>query len=134
MTLAQALYDFGYFEPIRKDGAFEFLATNLPFYLVHSFISIATCFIVLYYVHKANWGFKSSMLILFSVGLIAVFYAESRLYFQYDGADGHDFIALLVGVNEIAALLALGSAALVTRRLILPPPWGQTPQHRLCQA
>ncbi|HST95988.1 MAG TPA: hypothetical protein VLJ78_14540 [Microvirga sp.] len=121
---AQALYDFGSFQASMARSPYEFIIKNVPFYVLHSFVPILACFVILLYVGrlgnsaaKAN-TFASAGLLVLVVGFASAFYAMARLYYQFNGAKGLDFIVLVVAVNVTAALLALATAALFGKRQI----------------
>ena len=121
---AQALYDFGSFQANIARSAYEFIIKNVPFYILHSFVPILACFIILIYVGrlghpvaKVNTLASAGLLVLV-VGFTSAFYAMARLYYQFNGAKGLDFIVLVVTVNVTAALLALATASLFGKRQI----------------
>jgi hypothetical protein len=119
----QAFFDYGYFKEGFKDGFWGFVGSNLPFYLLHAFISMVMCFIVLVHVDRidALAGRQARIAagtLAAGVGLAAMFYAVSRIHFQFDlaGVAGFDFVVLVVFLNVAAALLAFGTAAFYCRR------------------
>jgi hypothetical protein len=121
---AQALYDFGSFQASIAKSAYEFIVKNVPFYVLHSFVSILACFIILIYVGRLGNPaarvntLASAGLLVLVVGFASAFYAMARLYYQFNGAQGLDFIVLVVVVNVTAALLALATASLFGKRQI----------------
>jgi len=121
---AQALYDFGSFQANIARSAYEFIIENVPFYVLHSFVPILACFIILIYVGRLGNAatrvspLASAGLLVLVVGFASAFYAMARLYYQFNGAKGLDFIVLVVAVNVTAALLALATASLFGKRQI----------------
>ncbi len=122
----QAFFDYGYFKETTTNGAFlTFIAGNLPFYLLHSFVSLAACFILL--IHADDIEARRPKLTSFAimslsgvVALLALFYAVARLYYQYKitGIDGVDFAVLVVVMNVSAALLAYATVTFYCRRQV----------------
>lgn len=121
---AQALYDFGSFQANLARSAYEFMIKNVPFYVLHSFVPILACFIILIYVGRLDnpatkmSAIVSAGLLVLVVGFTSAFYAMARLYYQFNGTKGVDFIVLVVAVNVTASLLALVTASLFGRRQI----------------
>jgi hypothetical protein len=118
--LAQALYDFGIFGS-PENSASAFLMNNVPFYILHSFISILCCFVILASIERiveGGWSVLVRPVLVLSVvvALASGFYAQARLAFQYERAVGLDLIILVILVNVTAALVAFAAAALFCRR------------------
>jgi hypothetical protein len=121
---AQALYDFGSFKAEVAKSAYEFIIKNVPFYVLHSFVPILASFVILIYVGRLNTP-ETRLNMLATVGLVVAvvgfasgFYAIARLYYQFGVTQGLDFIVIVVAVNVTAALLALATAALFSKRQI----------------
>jgi hypothetical protein len=113
---AQALYDFGSFKAEVAKSAYEFIIKNVPFYVLHSFVPILASFVILIYVGRLNT--PTVGLVVAVVGFASGFYAIARLYYQFGVTQGLDFIVIVVAVNVTAALLALATAALFSKRQI----------------
>jgi hypothetical protein len=121
---AQALYDFGSFKAEVAKSAYEFIIKNVPFYVLHSFVPILASFVILIYVehlgNSSRWLslLGAAALMVLVVGFASGFYAIARLYYQFGVTQGLDFIVIVVAVNVTAALLALATAALFSKRQI----------------
>ncbi len=118
--LAQALYDFGIFGT-RESSAYAFLLNNVPFFILHSFISILCCFVILVFVGRiveGGWSnlIRTVLVLSVVVAVASGFYAQARLVFQFNRTTGFDLIVLLIMVNVTAALVAFATAALFCRR------------------
>ncbi|HEX2137103.1 MAG TPA: hypothetical protein VHG30_14570 [Microvirga sp.] len=122
--LLQALYDFGQFNVETRGSLLQFVLGNLPFYILHSFISVATCFIILIYVERTGGRAAGSEmlwylgLVVVGVGSVSGFYAATRLYYQFPGQSGLDFATLMVAINVSAALLSFATSLIFVRRHI----------------
>lgn len=115
----QAFFDLGAYASSAQ-SFWEFAKLNLPFYLLHSFISLVVCFAVLMFMdddlRKMRWGKPITVTLTgLEVALVAVFYAatlvQSRFHVAF-GPNGLDLAVLMVLVNVSGALLALASAAI----------------------
>jgi hypothetical protein len=128
--LGQAFFDYGYFREGTGKGSFwAFVLSNLPFFLLHSFISLAACFVLLLHVDEIEaerakeTRFPALALLTVGVGLASLFYAVARLYYQFrfKEIDGVDFVVLVVVLNVSAALLAYATAVFYCRRQVAVP-------------
>lgn len=146
--LAQAFFDYGYFREETQGTFWSFAQKNLPFYLLHSFVSLTACFVVLLYVDQmaekqSSRPLHITLMLVASVGAASMFYALARLHFHLKVtlADGVDFVALMVVLNVIAALLAFATARFHARNQIVPDrdaavrqEWSQTEGHPVAPA
>ena len=114
---AQGLMDFGYFGAHYDGTALDFLLDMLPFYILHSMISLTICFVVLRYVDGDGRGFlKSWLIMLAAVAVVAAFYAKARLIYQFGNESGFDYISLIVMLNLVGGTLALAMGHALNRR------------------
>jgi hypothetical protein len=137
----QAFFDYGYYKVSANKEFLTFILSYLPFFLLHSFVSLAACFILLLHADDIEAGrAKRTRFAIVSltsvVGLLALFYVVTRLYYQYkvNGIDGVDFAVLVVVINVSAALLALTTVTFYCRRRMSilneqPRPRAQPPSH-----
>lgn len=122
--LFQAFFEIGFYKNGTASGFWAFIQANLPFYLLHSFISLVVCFVVLLYMDDGVAqlrGHAAPMLgfLTLGVGLISVLYVATRIEFAFGkefGANGLDMAVLIAGINISAAMLAFASAALCKRQ------------------
>jgi hypothetical protein len=120
--LLQAFFDYGYFSN-KTPGSFQaFVVKNLPFFLLHSFISAAACFLILLHVDNIAAGVRKPLLpslglLVSVVGGLALFYAAARLYYQFKFTQvaGLDYVVLVVVLNLAAALLSFIAASFCCR-------------------
>ena len=94
---------------------------NVPFFILHSFISILCCFVILVFVGRiveGGWSnlIRTVLVLSVVVAVASGFYAQARLVFQFNRTTGFDLIVLLIMVNVTAALVAFATAALFCRR------------------
>jgi hypothetical protein len=146
--LAQAFFDHGYFNEGTKGTFLSFAQKNLPFFLLHSFVSLTACFVVLLHIdertEKQSYRpFQITLMLVVSVGAASMFYAVARLHYHLKErlADGLDFVALMVALNVIAALLALATAKFHARDRIeqdadaaVRQEWSQVDGHPVAPA
>ena len=122
--LFQAFFEIGFYKSGSASGFWAFIPANLPFYLLHSFISLVVCFVVLLYMDDGLAqlrGRAAPMLgfLTLGVGLISVLYVATRIEFAFGkefGANGLDMAVLIAAINISAAMLAFASAALCKRQ------------------
>ncbi len=113
---AQALLDRGFQNSIYNGTAFNYLYFRLGLNFLHSLIAVAAIFIIVSYIattrapaeprHKAIW--IGSLMVI--VGVLALFFAEARVKYLFRRESATDLVILVVGLNIVAALLALGMA------------------------
>jgi hypothetical protein len=146
--LAQAFFDYGYFKEGTKGSFLTFAQNHLPFYLLHSFVSLTACFVVLLYIDELaekqlNRPLRFTLMLVGSVAAASLFYALVRLHYQFKErlADGIDFVILMVALNVIAALLALAAARFNARHRIeldrdaaVRQEWNQAEGHPVAPA
>ncbi len=133
--LFQAFFDYGAYKSGRTIGFWTFIQSNLPFYLLHSFISLVVCFVVLLYmddgIRRTRWKTTSTVSVLAAgVALASLFYAAAQVQYKFNvpfGPNGVDMAVLLVVLNVSAALLAFASAALCKRQAETSPSGQQQP-------
>jgi hypothetical protein len=122
--LFQAFFDYGAYKTGTASGFWTFIQANLPFYLLHSFISLVVCFVVLLYldegIRQMRWRTVSSISLLAAgVAIASLFYAAAQVQNKFNvpfGPNGVDLAVLMVVLNVSAALLAFASAALCKRQ------------------
>jgi hypothetical protein len=118
--LLQAFFDYGFFRSGMAGDFWAFIPAKIPFYLLHSFVSLPVCFVLLLYLDDGQahmrWPTASTLgLLALGVGLISVLYAAVRVQFNYKlpfGPNGLDMAVLIATINVAGALLAFASAAL----------------------
>ena len=110
------------------NGFWTVAQSNLPFYLLHSFISLVVCFVVLLYMDgmgQMRWRTASAISLLAAgVASASLFYAAAKVQYEYSvpfGPNGADLAVLMVVLNVSAALLAFASAALCKRHADTSP-------------
>lgn len=116
----QAFFDYGAYKSDGTGGFWTFIQSNLPFYLLHSFISLVVCFVVLLYMdghmRQLQWRTGSAVsLLVAGVAAASLFYAAAQVQYKFEvpfGPNGVDFAVLMVVLNVSAAVLAFASAAL----------------------
>lgn len=120
----QAIFDTGYFRRDFTGSTAEFFLTRLPFNVLHSLIAASACFVILLHIGKNGATASktevaaSGALLAVVVALVSSFYSEARLLYQYDMKGGLDFVALVVLLNVLSALLAFAAAIFYFRRRI----------------
>jgi hypothetical protein len=136
--LCQAFFDYGNLGKDFQQGFWVFVVGQLPFFLLHSFISVVMCFVLLLYVDRIGVpasGPHAGIAVLtmtIGVALASAFYAVSRTEFRLEASSegaGVDFTVLVVLINVAAALLSFATAALYCRRQIavfFPAAAGET--------
>ena len=113
----------------RQNGFWTFIQSNLPFYLLHSFISLFVCFVLLLYMDdgmgQMRWRTASTISLLAAgVALASLFYAAAQVQHQFNvpfGPNGADLAVLMIVINVSAALMAFASAALCKRQAETSP-------------
>jgi hypothetical protein len=133
--LFQAFFDYGAYKTGTTSGFWTFVQSNLPFYLLHSFISLVVCFVVLLYmddgIRHMKWRTASAISVLAAgVALASLFYAAAQVQYKFNvpfGRNGADLAVLMVILNVSAALLAFASAALCKRQAESSPNGPQPP-------
>ena len=96
---------------------------SLPIYLLHSFIALFVCFMLLRYmddgVGRWRWKTVPTILILAAgVALASLSYAAAQVQHQLQlpfGTNGVDLAALMIIINVSAASMAFTCAALCKR-------------------
>jgi glucan phosphoethanolaminetransferase (alkaline phosphatase superfamily) len=106
----------------------SFIQSNLPFYLLHSFISLFVCFVVLRYMDdrtQGRWTTASTILLLVAgVASAAIFYAAALVQHSFKvpfGPNGADLAVLMVVINVLAAVMAFACAAFCKRQAETSP-------------
>jgi hypothetical protein len=131
----QAFFDYGAYLKGTMNGFLTFILSNLPFYLLHSFISLIVCFLLLFYmdeqVHRRRWSAASTISLLAGgVALASLFYAAARVQLGFNlpfGPNGLDLAVVMVVINVSAALMAFACAALCKRQAETSPDNRQLP-------
>jgi hypothetical protein len=123
----QAFFDYGFYRNGQRTGFWAFIQANLPFYLLHSFISLVVSFWVLLYMDEndehVRCGTRNVLLLLIpGVAAASFFYAAARVQYQFGpfGPNGLDLAVLLAAINMAAAGLAFASATLCKRQTRAP--------------
>lgn len=142
----QAFFDYGAYKTGTTDDFLTFVQLNLPFYLLHSFISVFVCFILLLYMddrtQQARRRTASTIsLLVAGVALASLAYAAAQVQHKFKvpfGPNGADLAVLMVVINVSAALMAFACAALCKRQAETlpsgPQPVGQdSPQATVTQ-
>jgi hypothetical protein len=75
--LLQAFFDYGFYRSGAAHGFWGFIRANLPLYLLHSFVSLVICFVVLLYMDDGmrhlTWRTASTLgLLTGAVALMSV--------------------------------------------------------------
>ena len=131
----QAFFDYGAYKSGTTSSFPAFIQSNLPFYLLHSFISLFVCFVLLLYLdertQQATWRTASAISILAAgVALASLFYAAAKVQHKFHvpfGPNGADLAVLMVVINVSAASMAFGCAALCKRQAETSPDGPQPP-------
>jgi hypothetical protein len=124
----QAFFDYGAYNKGKASGFVSFIQSNLPFYLLHSFISLFVCFVVLRYMDdrtQGRWTTASTILLLVAgVASAAIFYAAALVQHSFKvpfGPNGADLAVLMVVINVLAAVMAFACAAFCKRQAETSP-------------
>ena len=122
--LFQAFFDYGFYKKGAASGFWIFIPANLPFYLLHSFISLFVCFVILLHLdeeaEQQSWRALSMLAFLaLGAGIFSVLYTAARIQFSFEkefGAYGLDMAVLIAAINISAAMLAFTIAGLCKRQ------------------
>lgn len=125
----QAFFDYGAYKTGTTSDFVTFIQVNLPFYLLHSFISLFVCFVLLRYMDdgtgQMRWKTTSTIsLLVAGVALASLFYAAAQVQHKFHvpfGLNGADLAVLMVVINISAALMAFVCAALCKRQAETSP-------------
>jgi hypothetical protein len=118
----QTLSDFG-LNNFKFDGTtLEFFLEWAPFNILHSLISLVVCLIIL--VHLVRTGPTSELgpvvrdyvILIATMAAISAFYAQARMYFQYNTPEAIDFLLLVVLLNMAAASIGFVVARSICQR------------------
>jgi hypothetical protein len=130
----QAFFDYGAYKTGKASGFVSFIQSNLPFYLLHSFVSLFVCFVVLRYMDDRTHGRSRTAstisLMVAGVALAALFYTAAQVQHNFKvpfGPNGADLAVLMVVINVSAALMAFACAALCKRQAETSPNGPQPP-------
>lgn len=127
--ICQAFFDYGGYQMGKLNDFFSIAQRSLPIYLLHSFIAVFVCFMVLLYMDDRTqhaWQRTALRILLVVTGVAAasLFYAAARVQYAYErpfGPDGADLAILMIVINVSAALMAFACAALCKRHADLLP-------------
>jgi hypothetical protein len=137
--VCQAFLDYGTFTEGHKPSDFlAFVYSKLPFYLLHSFISLVACFVLLLYMDEPAQGSQSRKvstvtLLAVWVALASLIYAAVRVQFEFRllfGSHGVDFAVAIIVINVAAALMAFGCASLCKQQADASPDDAQPPARQ----
>jgi hypothetical protein len=125
----QAFFDHGAYSPGKTRSFVTLVQLSLPFYLLHSFISLFVCFVLLRYMDDGTgriWWKTASTLLLLAAGvaLASLFYAAAQVQHKFKvpfGPNGADLAVLMVIINVSAASMAFACAALCKRQAETTP-------------
>jgi hypothetical protein len=125
----QAFFDYGAYKAGRAIDFVTFIQSNLPFYLLHSFISLFACFMLLRYMDDGGQTPRrrtasTISLLVAGVALASLFYAAAQVQHKFNmpfGPNGADLAVLMVVINVSAALMAFACAALCKRHAETSP-------------
>ncbi len=131
----QAFFDYGAYRNGTTSDFLSFVQLNLPFYLLHSFISLFVCFMLLLYMddqaQPGNWRTASTIsMLVVGVAFASLFYAAAQVQHKFQipfGPNGADLAVLMVVINVSAALMAFACAALCKRQTVASPNDPQSP-------
>jgi hypothetical protein len=120
----QGFFDYGAYKTDKAGSFWMFIQSNLPFYLLHSFISLVVCFVLLLYMdsgaEQKRWSTAYTISLLTAgVALASFFYAAAQVRYKFNltfGPNGADLIILMIVLNVSAAMLAFASAVLCKRQ------------------
>jgi hypothetical protein len=136
--ICQAFFQYGAYGPGKTTEFMALVKLSLPIYLLHSFIALFVCFMLLRYMddgmERMWWKTVSTILILaIGVALAALFYAAAQVQHQLRlsfGTNGVDLAALMIIVNVSAASTAFACAALCKRQAEISSNRAQPPARR----
>ena len=121
----QAYFDYGAYRPgeTKELMTWPWFKLSPPIYLLHSFISLVVCFVLLRYMDDGTQPPRrrtasTISLLVAGVALASLFYAAALVQHKFNvpfGPNGADLAVLMVVINVSAALLAFASAALFKR-------------------
>lgn len=125
----QAFFDYGAYKAGRAIDFVTFIQSNLPFYLLHSFISLFVCFVLLRHMDDGaqlprRRTASTISLLVTGVALASLFYAAAQVQHKFNvpfGPNGADLAVLMVVINVSAALMAFACAALCKRQAETSP-------------
>jgi uncharacterized membrane protein YidH (DUF202 family) len=125
----QAFFHYGAYGLGKTTEFVALVQLSLPFYLLHSFISLFVCFVLLRYMDdgmgQMRWRTTSTIsLLVAGVALASLFYAAAQVQHKFNvpfGPNGADLAVLMVVINVSAALMAFVCAALCKRQAETSP-------------
>ena len=124
----QAFFDYGAYRTGATSDFLNFVQVNLPFYLLHSFISVFVCFVLLLYMDDRKQEGQRTLskiaVLVAGVALASLFYAVAQVQHRFNvpfGPNGADLAVLMIVINVAAALMAFACAALCKRQAELLP-------------
>ena len=131
----QAFFDYGAYKSGTTSDFLTFVQLNLPFYLLHSFISLFVCFMLLLYMDDRMQQVRrrtasTISLLVAGVALASLSYAAAQVQHKFKvpfGPNGADLAVLMVVINVSAALMAFACAALCKRQAETSPSGPQPP-------
>jgi hypothetical protein len=129
----QAFFDHGAYKLGKTREFVALVQVSLPIYLLHSFISLFVCFVLLRYMDDGagRWRIASTLSLLAAgVALASLFYAAAQVQHKFNvpfGPNGADLATLMVIINVSAASMAFACAALCKRQAETAP---NPPQRR----
>jgi len=122
----QALFDFGFYKKQYDGRLFDFITAWFPFNVLHSFISVTACLIIIWHFNASDGerpeGIRPALSsIVGLVGTVALFYAAARMVFLDKAGLPLDYIALIAVLNIFAAAIAFFAVLSVKRRAVDMP-------------
>ena len=127
--ICQAFFQYGAYGPGETTEFMALVKLSLPIYLLHSFIALFVCFMLLRYmddgVGRMWWKTVPTIAILAAgVALASLSYAAAQVRHQLQlpfGTNGVDLAALVIIINVSAASMAFACAALCKRQAETAP-------------
>jgi len=124
----QAFFDYGAYKVGNLTGFGAIAFRSLPVYILHSFISLYVCFILLLYMNDNLEGNRNNsawklmgMVVGVSVLSFICAFVQIRMLFNLPfGRHGLDLAVVMVVINVSAALIAFACAALCKRHAETP--------------
>jgi hypothetical protein len=123
----QAFFQYGAYGLGKTKDFAALVQLSLPIYLLHTFISLFVCFVLLRYMDDGaqlprRRTASTILLLVAGVALASLFYAAAQVQHKFNvpfvpfGPNGADLAVLMGVINVSAALMAFACAALCKRQ------------------
>lgn len=125
----QAFFDYGAYQMGKMNAFLDIAKRCFPIYLLHSFISVFVCFMLLLFMdHRGQQPSRRTAstigLVVVGVALASLIYAAAQVQYKFEvpfGANGADLAVLMIVINVSAAVMAFACASLCKRQAETSP-------------